>query len=147
MEDVVKYTVRALGCSYVVNKQLHIRPRLNQVSQHDLIHIYEDKLFRQQGIGQRLVRAPVSEADLDAQITGDSPLSPRLDLDVQIAGGSRGTASFLEVIRAERVEWLCWKRPIRTSLGVALASLPPTSAGFTASCACPQPIRVCFSPG
>ncbi len=78
MEDVVKYTVRALGCSYVVNKQLHIRPRLNQVSQHDLIHIYEDKLFRQQGIGQRLVRAPVSEADLDAQIAGDSPLSPRL---------------------------------------------------------------------
>ena len=49
-----------------------------QVSQHDLIHIYEDKLFRQQGIGQRLVRAPVSEADLDAQIAGDSPLSPRL---------------------------------------------------------------------
>ena len=34
VEDVVKYTVRALGCGYVINKQLHIRPRLNQVSQY-----------------------------------------------------------------------------------------------------------------
>ena len=34
MEDVVKYTVRTLGCGYVINKQLHIRPRLNQVSQY-----------------------------------------------------------------------------------------------------------------
>ncbi|CAK0732050.1 hypothetical protein CVIRNUC_000078 [Coccomyxa viridis] len=83
VEDVVKYTVRALGCSYVVNKQLHIRPRLNQVSQHDLIHIYEDKLFRQQGIGQRLVRAPVSEADLDAQITGAADDIKRTQLQLQ----------------------------------------------------------------
>ena len=76
MEDVVKYTVRALGCGHVINKQLHIRPRLNQVSQHDLIHIYEDKLFRQQGIGKRLVRAPISAADLDAQIAGDLRSTP-----------------------------------------------------------------------
>ena len=33
-QDVVAYTVRALGCGHVINKQLHIRPKLNQLSQH-----------------------------------------------------------------------------------------------------------------
>ena len=40
------------------------------LSQHDLIYIYEDKVFRQLCIGNRLVRSPVTEAELDAQIAG-----------------------------------------------------------------------------
>ena len=70
-QDVVAYTVRALGCGHVINKQLHIRPKLNQLSQHDLIYIWEDKIFRQLCIGNRLARQPVSEAELDAQIAGE----------------------------------------------------------------------------
>ena len=63
-----------------------------QVSQHDLIHIYEDKLFRQQGIGQRLVRAPISEATLDAQIGGDSPLTAAC-LELSLMGHMRQLAA------------------------------------------------------
>ena len=70
---MVAYTVRALGCGHVINKQLHIRPKLNQLSQHDLIYIWEDKIFRQLCIGNRLLRQPVSEAELDAQIAGEQP--------------------------------------------------------------------------
>lgn len=69
-QDIAAYTVKAIGDERLINKSLHIRPPLNQLSQHDLIYIYEDKVFRQLCIGNRLVRAPVSEAELDAQIAG-----------------------------------------------------------------------------
>lgn len=69
-QDIAAYTVMAIGDARVMNKQLHIRPPLNMLSQHDLIYIYEDKVFRQLCIGNRLVRSPVTEAELDAQIAG-----------------------------------------------------------------------------
>ena len=69
-QDIAAYTVMAIGDARVINKQLHIRPQLNMLSQHDLIYIYEDKVFRQLCIGNRLVRSPVTEAELDAQIAG-----------------------------------------------------------------------------
>lgn len=68
--DIAAYTVMAIGDSHVINKQLHIRLPLNMLSQHDLIYIYEDKVFRQLCIGNRLIRSPVTEAELDAQISG-----------------------------------------------------------------------------
>jgi len=68
--DIAAYTVMAIGDSRVINKSLHIRPPLNMLSQHDLVYIYEDKVFRQLCIGHRLVRSPVTEAELDAQISG-----------------------------------------------------------------------------
>ena len=71
--DVAAYTVMAIRDSRVINKQLHIRPPLNMVSQHDLIYIYEDKVFRQLCIGNRLIRSPVTEAELDSQISGKQP--------------------------------------------------------------------------
>ena len=70
--DIAAYTVMAIGDSRVINKQLHIRPPLNILSQHDLIYIYEDKVFRQLCIGNRLIRSPVTEAELDNQISGVS---------------------------------------------------------------------------
>lgn len=68
--DIAAYTVMAIGDSRVINKQLHIRPPLNMLSQHDLIYIYEDKVFRQLCIGNRLIRSPVTESELDANISG-----------------------------------------------------------------------------
>lgn len=68
--DIAAYTVMAIGDERVINKQLHIRPPLNMLSQHDLIYIYEDKVFRQLCIGNRLIRSPVTESELDAQISG-----------------------------------------------------------------------------
>lgn len=68
--DIAAYTVMAIGDSRVINKSLHIRLPLNVLSQHDLVYIYEDKVFRQLCIGHRLIRSPVTEAELDAQISG-----------------------------------------------------------------------------
>ena len=68
--DIAAYTVMAIGDERVINKQLHIRPPLNTLSQHDLIYIYEDKVFRQLCIGNRLIRSPVTESELDTQISG-----------------------------------------------------------------------------
>ncbi len=42
--DIAAYTVLALGDARVLNKQLHIRPPLNLLSQHDMAHIWEDKV-------------------------------------------------------------------------------------------------------
>ena len=42
--DIATYTVLALGDARVLNKQLHIRPPLNLLSQHDMAHIWEDKV-------------------------------------------------------------------------------------------------------
>ena len=83
-QDIAAYTVMAIGDARVMNKQLHIRPPLNMLSQHDLIYIYEDKVFRQLCIGNRLVRSPVTEAELDAQIAG-----ALLHKDRCIAAGQR----------------------------------------------------------
>ena len=76
-QDIAAYTVMAIGDARVLNKQLHIRPPLNMLSQHDLIYIHEDKVFRQLCIGNRLVRSPVTEAELDAQIAGALLLKDR----------------------------------------------------------------------
>ena len=69
-QDVAVYTVKALGDARAINKQLHVRPPLNALSQHDMAHIWEDKVFRQLCIGSRLNRSLISGADLDKRIAG-----------------------------------------------------------------------------
>ncbi len=72
-EDIAAYTARAIGDSRTLNKQLHVRPPLNQLSQHDMAYIWEDKIFRQLCIGSRLQRAFVSNAELEQRIACAPP--------------------------------------------------------------------------
>ncbi|CAL8470597.1 g10139 [Coccomyxa elongata] len=67
-EDIAAFTARAIGDVRTINKQLHVRPPLNALSQHDMAYIWEDKIFRQLCIGSRLDRAFVSNADLEQRI-------------------------------------------------------------------------------
>ena len=75
-QDIAVYTVRALGDARVLNRQLHVRPPLNALSQHDMAHIWEDKVFRQLCIGSRLNRSIISAADLDKRIAGAPSAHP-----------------------------------------------------------------------
>ena len=36
-EDIARYTVAAIGDECAINKSLHIRPKLNTLTQHDLV--------------------------------------------------------------------------------------------------------------
>ena len=36
-EDIARFTVAAIGDERVINKSLHIRPKLNTLTQHDLV--------------------------------------------------------------------------------------------------------------
>ncbi|KAK9904277.1 hypothetical protein WJX75_008264 [Coccomyxa subellipsoidea] len=67
-EDIAAYTARAIGDVRAINKQLHVRPPLNSLSQHDMAHIWEDKVFRQLCIGSRLDRSFVPIAELEQRI-------------------------------------------------------------------------------
>lgn len=67
-EDIAVYTARAIGDVRAINKQLHVRPPLNSLSQHDMAHIWEDKVFRQLCIGSRLDRSFVPIAELEQRI-------------------------------------------------------------------------------
>ena len=36
-EDIARYTVAAIGDARAIKKSLHIRPKLNTLTQHDLV--------------------------------------------------------------------------------------------------------------
>lgn len=36
-EDIARFTVAAIGDERAINKSLHIRPKLNTLTQHDLV--------------------------------------------------------------------------------------------------------------
>ena len=71
--DIAAYAARAIGDSRTLNRQMHVRPPLNSLSQHDMAYIWEDKIFRQLCIGSRLDRAFVSNADLEQRIACAPP--------------------------------------------------------------------------
>ena len=61
--DIAAYTVAALGDGRVLNRQLHVRPPLNLLSQHDMAHIWEDKVRQMEALSMCSVsREPVHSA-------------------------------------------------------------------------------------